>query len=85
MSSTLLLAAYGVMSLPGVAAGALEIQMPDRVAYVYSVREAPGATRPSVYCTYLRHMIVDSKPITVQVGQAALWARLQFRVVVRCV
>jgi hypothetical protein len=42
--------------------------MPERVAYVYSVREPPGATRPSVYCTYLRHMIVDSKPITVQVG-----------------
>lgn len=53
----------------GVAAGALEIQMPDRVAYVYSVREPPGATCPSVYCTYLRHMIVDSKPITVQVAK----------------
>lgn len=41
--------------------------MPDRVAYVYSVKEPPGATRPSQYCTYLRHMMVDSNPITVQV------------------
>lgn len=53
----------------GVAAGALEVQMPDRVAYVYSVQELPGVTRPSQYCTYLRHMIVDSKPITVQVAK----------------
>jgi len=41
--------------------------MPERVAYVYSVREPPGATRPSQYCTYLRHMVVDGQHITVQV------------------
>jgi hypothetical protein len=51
----------------GVAAGALEVQMPERVAYVYSVREPPGAIRPSQYCTYLRHMVVDGQPLTVQV------------------
>lgn len=45
--------------------------MPERVAYVYSVKQHPGATRPAPYCTYLRHLMVDSQPVTVQVGQAA--------------
>jgi hypothetical protein len=56
----------------GVAAGALEVQMPERVAYVYSVKQPPGATRPSPYCTYLRHLIVDSQPVTVQVRRGTV-------------
>jgi hypothetical protein len=56
-----------LLLLPGVAAGALEIQLPNRVAYVYSIRQPPGVTSKEAYNTYLRHMMIDGKPITVQV------------------
>jgi hypothetical protein len=57
-----------LLLLSGVAAGALEIQLPNRVAYVYSIRQPPGVTGKEAYNTYLRHMMVDGKPITVQVN-----------------
>jgi hypothetical protein len=59
-----------LLLLAGVAAGALEIQLPNRVAYVYSIRQPTGVTGKEAYNTYLRHMMVDGKPITVQVTYA---------------
>lgn len=69
-----------LLLLPGVAAGALEIQLPSRVAYVYSMRQPPGVVGKQAYNTYLRHMMVDGKPITVQVQAeglaAAVWLQM---------
>lgn len=53
----------------GVAAGALEIQLPNRVAYVYSIQQLPTVAKPPQYNTYLRHFMVDGRPITVQVSK----------------
>ncbi|WIA30550.1 hypothetical protein OEZ86_000633 [Tetradesmus obliquus] len=63
------LAGLQMVGREGVAAGALEIQLPSRVAYVYSMRQPPGVVGKQAYNTYLRHMMVDGKPITVQVSK----------------
>jgi uncharacterized membrane protein YhfC len=53
----------------GVAAGALEVQLPERVAHVYCLKQDPmlGQHQRSQYNTFLKYLIVDGQPVTVQV------------------
>eukprot|EP00775_Hariotina_reticulata_P007145 gene7145-7360_t len=65
------LASLQMVGPEGVAAGALEIQLPERVAYVYSLKQDPllGQQQRSEYNTYLRYLMVDGQPVTVQVAK----------------
>ncbi|KAF8068440.1 Pcca [Scenedesmus sp. PABB004] len=54
----------------GVDAGALEVQLPGHVAYVWARRgDAAGGRGREPYCTFLRHMVVDGRAITLQVAR----------------
>jgi hypothetical protein len=51
------------------AGGALEVQLPQRVAYCYATPQEPGPTHDGArYTPYLHHLVIDGQAMCLQVS-----------------
>lgn len=59
------------------AGGALEVQLPQRVAYCYASPHEPGPTHDGGrYTPYLHHLVIDGRAMCLQVGADTLHTTL---------